>query len=88
MDARGIVARNVRRIRVRQGLSQEALAADAQIGRAYISALERGQKNATILLLDRIASVLGVPIGSLFTAPKAGERAPDVLPKGRKARGR
>jgi len=86
MDAQRIVARNVRRLRVRQGTSQEALATDAGIGRAYVSALERGQKNPTLRLLERVAKALDAPLAELFVTPKAGEAPPKVLPKGRRAR--
>jgi len=45
MNARALVARNLRRLRVRKGLSQEVLAVDAQIDRTYVSRLERGLEN-------------------------------------------
>ncbi len=42
MKAGALVARNIRRLRVARGLSQEALAVDAEIDRTYVSRLKRG----------------------------------------------
>ncbi len=48
MEIRKVFAQNLRRCRKAKGLSQEALAYDADIDRTYISALERGVYAATI----------------------------------------
>jgi transcriptional regulator with XRE-family HTH domain len=48
MNGRKLVAWNLRRLRVRQGLSQEKLAADAGVDRAYMSRLERELENPTV----------------------------------------
>ena len=84
MDARAIVARNIRRLRVERGVSQEAFAVDAGIDRTYVSRLERGLENPTVAVLERIAGALAVPITELFAAPRRGEKAPSTLPSGRK----
>jgi len=85
MRARKLVAWNLRRLRVQRGISQEKLAADAAVDRAYLGGLERQQENPTIDLLDRIADALSVPIGDFFVRPRAGEKAPGPLRAGRKA---
>ncbi|WP_370118210.1 helix-turn-helix domain-containing protein [Bradyrhizobium sp. USDA 329] len=85
MKTRAIVAWNVRRIRVDQGISQEKLAYDAGIDRSYMSSLERQSKNPTIDLLDRIAETLGVHLSDLFARPPKGARSAKTLPKNRKA---
>lgn len=87
MDVRKLVGRNVRRLRVARHISQEDLAVDAEVGRAYVSGLERGTKNATIVVLERVAQALSAPVSDLFTVPKPGEAAPKPLPGGRR-RGR
>ena len=46
MDARALVARNIRQLRVARLLSQEALAIEGGIGRTYVSRLERGLESA------------------------------------------
>jgi transcriptional regulator with XRE-family HTH domain len=84
MKGRALVARNLRRIRVAQGISQERLAADAAVDRAYLGGLERQEENPTVDLLDRIADALGISITELFVKPAPGEKAPKPLRSGRK----
>jgi len=60
MDIRQVFARNLRRSRHAKGLSQEALAHDAEIDRTYISSLERGVYSASIDTVAKLAAVLGV----------------------------
>ena len=55
MKAGALVARNIRRLRVARGLSQEALAVDAEIDRTYVSRLERGLENPSVAVLERLA---------------------------------
>jgi transcriptional regulator with XRE-family HTH domain len=86
MNGRALVARNVRRLRVEQGISQEKLAADASVDRSYLGGLERREENPTIDLLDRIAAALTVSISDLFTAPAPGEKVPKPLRSGRKSK--
>jgi len=58
MTLREVFAENLRRIRQERGLSQEALAAEAEIDRTYISALERGVYSASLDVIEKLASVL------------------------------
>ena len=85
MKARALVAWNLRRIRVERGVSQERLAYDAEVDRAYVGGLERQTENPTIDLLDRLAATLAVPLSDLFVQPPKGAAKPKPLPKGRKA---
>jgi transcriptional regulator with XRE-family HTH domain len=86
MDARALVARNLRRLRVHKGLSQEVLAVDARIDRTYVSRLERGLENPTVAVLERIAGALGTQIAEFFVVPRRGERPPQPLRGGRHAK--
>ena len=89
MDARSLVAWNLRRLRVAKGLPQEALAVDAGVDRTYVSRLERNLENPTVAVLERLAGALEMPITEFFAVPKPGTRPPQPLPKGRRpARGR
>lgn len=54
-----VVARNLKRLRRRLGLSQEACAEKCELHRTYIGAVERGERNITLETLDRIAHALG-----------------------------
>jgi transcriptional regulator with XRE-family HTH domain len=83
MNARQLVAWNVRRIRVLRGISSERLAADAGVDRAYVSRIERGVANASIDLLEKVAKVLGVEIAELFAVPPPDSERPKPLPGGR-----
>ena len=78
------MARNLRRLRVAQGISQEKLAVDAAVDRSYLGGLERQAENPTVDLLDRIADALSVPMAALFTPPGAGEEEPAPLKGGRR----
>jgi len=84
MKAGALVARNIRRLRVANGLSQEALAVDAEIDRTYVSRVERGLENPTVAVLERIAKALSADIEELFRVPRAGEPAPRPLKGGRR----
>ena len=53
MKATALVAWNVRKLRVRYGLSQEALAVDAGVDRSYVGRIERGIENPTAETLER-----------------------------------
>jgi transcriptional regulator with XRE-family HTH domain len=84
MNAGELVAWNLRRLRVARGLSQEALAVDAEIDRTYVSRLERCLENPTVNVLERLALALDREIVDFFAKPVAGEAAPAPLPSGRK----
>ena len=84
MDGRARVARNVRRLRVTVGLSQEALAVDAGLDRTYVSRIERNLENPTVDTLEKVAKALGVDLVDLVAdAPASREHAPTLRP-GRK----
>lgn len=82
MNARTLVARNIRRIRVERGLSQEALAVDAEIDRTYVSRLERNLENPTVGVLERVANALDCQIEEFFVVTGSG-KLPTLKP-GRK----
>jgi transcriptional regulator with XRE-family HTH domain len=84
MNGRSLVAWNLRRIRVEQLISQDKLAADANVDRAYLGGLERQTENPTVDLLDKIAEALQVPLSELFIQPDEGASPPPTLKGGRK----
>src|SRR4051795_12326356 len=73
MSLSGIVARNIRRLRLERGLSQEALAVNAGIDRTYVSRLERGLENPTVAVLEKLAGALSSNIEELFRTARAAE---------------
>jgi len=86
MKIHAIVARNIRKLRVERGISQENLAVDAEIDRTYVSRLERGLENPTIAVLERLAEALEVEITQFFMRPKPGEKPSQPLAGGRHKR--
>jgi transcriptional regulator with XRE-family HTH domain len=66
MEIREVLARNLRKLRQAQGLSQEELAHRAEIDRTYISALERSVYAAGIDVLDKLARALNVEAADLL----------------------
>lgn len=65
MDVRKRVGGNVRRLREKLGVSQEELADGAGLHRTYVSGVERGVRNPTVVVLEKIAIALGVELSSL-----------------------
>jgi transcriptional regulator with XRE-family HTH domain len=60
MDMRRLVGQNVRRIREKQGLTQERFAEISGFSQQYISGLESGHRNPTVVTVYEIATALGV----------------------------
>src|SRR5262249_43340447 len=73
--ARGIngrIASRVRTLRPDRGMTPDALAAKSDVSRSMISLVERGESSPTAVVLEKIASGLGVSLATLFddsTAP-------------------
>lgn len=59
MDMRKLVGRNVRRIRIERSMTQEQFAERSGFSQQYISDLERGRRNPTIVSLYELAQALG-----------------------------
>lgn len=62
------IGQAIRSVRLEQSLSQEELADAAGIDRSHMGRIERGQRNVTVLNLNRIASALGLDLAQLFSA--------------------
>lgn len=58
LSLRQVLARNIRLARVHQGLSQERMAAAAELDRTFIGTLERGVRNISVDNIERLAKVL------------------------------
>jgi len=66
VDIRKTLGKNVSNLRQEKGLSQEKFAFDAKIHRTYISDIERGARNPTITVVEKIANALGVSASDLL----------------------
>ena len=63
---------NIRQARTARGISQEQLAADAGLDRAYVGRVERGEANISAINLAKLACTFGVEVATLF--PPLSER--------------
>jgi transcriptional regulator with XRE-family HTH domain len=66
VDIRKRLGDNVRRLRTEKGWSQEDYADRAGIHRTYVSDIERGARNPTVTVVEKLAKPLGVQTGSLL----------------------
>ena len=69
MDIRRIIGTNVRTTRELKGLSQEELAFRAELHRTYVSGIERGIRNPTALIIERLAVALEITPDRLLAEP-------------------
>ena len=60
------LGRRIAFLRKEKGLSQVDLAADADMAKSYLSELELGKRNPSVLVLGRIAAALGTTLEELF----------------------
>ena len=63
------IARRVRALRADRGMTLDALAARCDVSRSMISLVERGESSPTAVVLEKIATGLGVPLATLFDDP-------------------
>ena len=71
MEINHRIAARVRQIRADSGLALDALAERSGVSRSMISLIERGESSPTAVVLERLATGLGVPLASLYDAPTA-----------------
>jgi len=64
-----VFATNLRRLRNAKGLSQDALAYEAEVSRSYLSQLEKGAFYASLNIIGRLADALGVEPAELLKLP-------------------
>jgi transcriptional regulator with XRE-family HTH domain len=69
------IAERVRALRAAHGLSLDALAKKSDVSRSMISLIERGESSPTAVVLEKLATGLGVMLASLFDTPAAAGRA-------------
>ena len=72
------VGQRIRNYRTRQGLSQEKLAELSGCHPTYIGQVERGEKNATLESVEKIASALNIPLAQLFEKLGDGEMSDSI----------
>lgn len=65
------LGKRIEYLRTRKGWSQLTLALEANLNRNYLSDLERGKRNPTIKVLEKLALALSVDLATLFKGIKA-----------------
>ena len=65
-DVRTRFGERLRYLRLNNGLSQEELADRCGLDRTYIGGIERGERNPSLVNIDRIATALHIPMAVLF----------------------
>lgn len=66
MEIRLVVGRNLKKYRRAAGFSQESLAFECGLHRTYVSGVERGVRNPTVVVLEKLAAPLGVEAWQLL----------------------
>jgi len=70
VDIRSEFGIRVKELRARSGISQELLAERAGLDRTYMSGVERGERNISIVNIEKIAAALNVSIEYLFSSER------------------
>ena len=85
MEVRKRIGANVRRLREEKQLSQEKFGFESGIDRTYVSGIERGARNPTATIIEKIAAGLGVPAYVLLMEPE-GDDSDKVRRRGSRGR--
>ena len=66
MDIKNKFGNNLKRLRIEKGFSQEKLALLADLDRTYIPSIEKGERNVSIVVVEKLAIALDVNIIEFF----------------------
>jgi len=70
MNIQRLFGNNVKKNREAKNWSQDLLSDKSSLHRTYISGIERGIRNPTIEIVERLASALDIPVSELFKDPQ------------------
>jgi transcriptional regulator with XRE-family HTH domain len=76
LDLNQRIAERVRELRAARGLSLDGLATRSSVSRSMISLIERGESSPTAVVLEKLATGLGVTLASLFDTPASAAESP------------
>ncbi len=65
-DVQKKLGKKIAELRKKRGFSQEGFAHECGFHRSYMGALERGEKNVTIQMVERVAKALKISLAELF----------------------
>ena len=66
MDIKKHLGNKIKLLRLEKSYSQEELAYKAEIDRTYISDIEKGERNVSILIIEKLAKALEIEVFELF----------------------
>ncbi len=66
MDIKKKFGKNLKRLRLEKGISQESLALSADLDRTYIPSIEKGERNVSIVVVEKLANALNISISEFF----------------------
>lgn len=66
MDIKKKFGKKLKQLRTEQGISQESLALSADLDRTYIPSIEKGERNVSITVVEKLAKALNVSITEFF----------------------
>lgn len=78
------IGQRIRFFREKKGWSQEELAFNCALHRTYIGAVERGERNISVLSLQKIALAMGLQIRDFFSNPDEDNKIAKVIPYSRR----
>ncbi|MBN8691968.1 MAG: helix-turn-helix transcriptional regulator [Bacteroidetes bacterium] len=60
MDIRKKFGKQIKKLRIEKGMSQEALAFEAELDRTYIPSIEKGERNVSLVVIEKLGKALNV----------------------------
>lgn len=66
MDVKGKIGQRIKELRETQGMSQKELSYSADLDRSYIASVENGQRNISIVNIEKVANALNVTLTEFF----------------------
>ena len=66
MDIKQKFGKRLKELRLQKGLSQETLANIADLDRTYIPSIEKGERNVSITVIEKLAKALGLSMTDLI----------------------
>ncbi|WP_243347240.1 helix-turn-helix domain-containing protein [Parabacteroides sp. FAFU027] len=74
MNVKEKIGRRVKELREQRAITQKDLSFEAEMDRSYIAGIERGNRNATITILEKIAKAFDLTLAEFFDHPLFAEK--------------
>lgn len=76
-----IIGERIRTYRLKSGMTQEALAEKAELHHTYIGQIERGERNLSVTVLEKILAALDVSFAELFQYMEPNQKEESIPAK-------